>query len=111
MLCLPHALISSRQSLCFICSYLDLQPDAAKRELLRQIYDKYDGWVKVGGPNSISVSAVSFSGNPLCADVLFRMLYFARGASLSLNELAHYSLGAFDESTVPLQSPFATIIL
>lgn len=35
-----------------------LQSDEAKRELLRQIYDKYDGWVKVGGANSITVSDV-----------------------------------------------------
>ncbi|CAM9135253.1 unnamed protein product [Ectocarpus sp. 6 AP-2014] len=30
------------------------EADAAKRELLRQIYDKYEGWVKVGGPNSLT---------------------------------------------------------
>ncbi|CAM9650364.1 unnamed protein product [Ectocarpus fasciculatus] len=28
--------------------------DAEKRELLRQIYDKYEGWVKVGGPDSLT---------------------------------------------------------
>ncbi|CAM9097896.1 unnamed protein product, partial [Ascophyllum nodosum] len=32
------------------------EADASKRELLRQIYDKYEGWITVGGPNSITGS-------------------------------------------------------
>ncbi|CAM9480562.1 unnamed protein product [Pylaiella littoralis] len=30
------------------------EADAAKRDLLRQIYDRYEGWISVGGPNSIT---------------------------------------------------------
>lgn len=33
------------------------QADADKRELLRQIYDRREGWIRVGGPNSVPVGA------------------------------------------------------
>ncbi|CAB1113042.1 GT31 [Ectocarpus sp. CCAP 1310/34] len=56
----PRLLLSTPSHLSFprmsfaSCFPAASQADAAKRELLRQIYDKYEGWVKVGGPNSLT---------------------------------------------------------
>ncbi|CAM9628784.1 unnamed protein product, partial [Hapterophycus canaliculatus] len=46
------------------------EPNIEKRELLRQIYDKYEGWVKVGGPDSITGGV-----NPERRDFTFSVVF------------------------------------